>query len=205
MTLACICYGQYDAFNFQALILDENANRIANAQTTVQVTISKDIQQAEVYYKEEMALSSNANGSISFVIGSGNPITGTIEEVKWLEGVPYVQISYNLSDGKGWHQLPSKQFKSVPFCLRSKYVTCQRGVVGETGRQGAEGRQGPTGAIGASGATGQQGQAGVPIIESLSEAPLNAQIGRVYLDDGSQTQSGNPGFRYYDGSGWIDL
>lgn len=108
-------------------------------------------------------------------------------------------------DGKSF-QLSS----SVPFCLHSRYVVCQAGLDGLTGPQGAQGEQGPAAVdgqplSGQQGPQGDQGPQGVPIIERQATTPQNPGLGRVYLDDGSNTSDGNPGFRYYDGNGWIDL
>lgn len=38
-----------------------------------------------------------------------------------------------------------------------------------------------------------------------SSTPGSPSQGDIYTDDGTNTSSGNTGFRYYDGSAWVDL
>ena len=55
LCFASLLWGQYDAFTFQALLLDANANPIANANTLVRVGLT-DANQSTVYYQEEQDL-----------------------------------------------------------------------------------------------------------------------------------------------------
>ena len=167
-----------------------------------------DANQTATYYQEEQDLISSTNGVIAFNVGNGTPLQGAMSDVDWLAEVPYVQISYNLLDGKGWHDIPGQKFHSVPFSLNSRFVVCQDGPDGIPGEIGLQGPQGPAGAQGPSPAKGAQGHAGpqgVAMIIRQSSAPDNPAEGRVYLDDGTNTDDGNPGFRYYTGTTWIDL
>ena len=188
-------------------MLDANANPIASANTLVRVSLT-DANQSTTYYQEEQDLLSTENGVIAFNVGDGVALQGAIADVDWLAGVPYVQVAYNLMDDKGWHQLEGKKFHSVPFSLNSRYVVCQDGPDGQQGPAGPQGPSGPQGSVsasGANGAQGAQGPQGVPVIDRLSSPPDNPQEGRVYLDDGSNRGDSSPGFRYYDGSKWLDL
>lgn len=208
--VASIAWGQYDAFTFQALVLDVDANPIANANATVRVSLT-DANQNTTYYQEEQDLFTSENGTIAFNVGGGTPLQGAMADVDWLASVPYVQISYNLMDGKGWHNIEGQKFHSVPFSLQSRFVVCQDGsdgLVGPIGPQGAQGAVGPSGVFGFNGADGPQGEqglSGVPMVIRESSVPDNPQQGRVYLDDGSNRADGSPGFRYYTGSSWMDL
>lgn len=40
---------------------------------------------------------------------------------------------------------------------------------------------------------------------AVSSAPGSPSAGDIYVDDGTNTSSGSTGFRYYDGSAWVDL
>lgn len=42
-------------------------------------------------------------------------------------------------------------------------------------------------------------------LHEISATPGNPIIHDIYLDDGTNTSSGNPGFRRYNGSGWEDI
>ncbi len=205
--VAYIVWGQYDAFTFQALVLDVDANPVANANTVVRVSLT-DVNQSNVYYQEEQDLFTTENGTIAFNVGEGTALQGAMADVDWLASVPYVQISYNLMDGKGWHSIPGQKFYAVPFALQSKFVVCEDGASGADGPQGPQGPsgpQGPQGAQGVQGEQGPQGPSGAVVLTQRGSAPTNPDQGRVYLDDGSNRADGNPGFRYYTGTTWIDL
>ena len=97
------------------------------------------------------------------------------------------------------------QFNFVLFCLESRFIYCAEGPQGEIGFQGRQGNPGVQGPQGNPAPAGPAGRTGVPVIIPLSTPPANPLEGRVYLDDGTNTGDNNSGFRYYNGTGWIDL
>lgn len=199
---------QYDAFSFQALLLDEKAYPIPEALAEVRTTISADLDQNTIYFQEQHSVVSSAAGTIDFSIGKGTILQGAMKNIDWLASVPFVGIEYNLLDGKGWQVTEVQKFRAVPFCLESRFVVCQdgeRGIDGAQGPQGLPGPSGPVGQPGNVGPTGDQGQQGPTVLIPLPAAPASPQEGRVYLDDGTNTNDGNPGFKYYTGTEWIDL
>jgi len=207
MILLCsLLSAQYDGFTFQALILDDNKNPLAEGSLLVKATIAEDDSLISIFYEEEHELTSSATGTISMVIGEGQASTGKLSDVDWLSGVPYIGISYNLLDGQGWRATNAKKFNAVPFCFESKYIVCDDGPQGIRGQTGPSGFQGPPAPSGQPpfGPQGPQGNQGVPILE-YETTPTNPAEGRVYLDDGTNTADGNPGFRYYNGTAWIEL
>ena len=210
--LATLCTAQFSTnFNYQGLLLDGNGVGIDETNAEFIITISEDNAGANIYYQETQTVMTDDNGVFDFVIGHGDVLAGSMDDIAWLSSVPYVQIEYNLFDGEGMRSLGYSRFQSVPFCYYSKYVVCQDGFKGEPGDNGAQGPPGPVGAAGATGATGPEGPPGIdgldgsPFTEMLSVEPDSAQEGTVYLDNGSNREDGVPGFRYYDGSNWIDL
>ena len=116
---------QYDAFSFQALLLDQQDYPIPGAEAEIRTTISADSNQGTIYYQEQQAVTSTEAGTIDFTIGKGDILQGKVTNIDWLAGVPYIGIEYNLLDGKGWQNTGTQKFEAVPFCLESKYVVCQ--------------------------------------------------------------------------------
>lgn len=197
-----------NAFGYQGLLLNADGYAIENKLVDFVVTISANNDGFDAYYQEVQSIETDKNGVFNFNIGEGDVLSGSMDDIAWLSSVPYIGIEYDLLNGEGINDLGFTQFNSVPFCFYSKYVVCQDGPKGQDGKDGAQGPIGPTGppgATAATGATGQQGQPGEPITGMLNAVPTNAQEGTVYLDDGSNTEDGLPGFRYYDGSTWIQL
>ncbi len=70
------------------------------------------------------------------------------------------------------------------------------------GAPGAPGIAGPQGGKGEIGFTGVNG---FPRMIMSAVVPANAEVGNIYLDDGTNTANGKPGIRVYDGSSWIDF
>ncbi len=83
------------------------------------------------------------------------------------------------------------------------------GPDGADGADGAQGAQGPAGAQGPQGPAGAAGPAGTDgarlSLIMTSVVPANVPVGYIYLDDGTNTSTGKPGIRYYNGIDWLDL
>lgn len=197
------------AFNYQGLLLNAANNGVDGKIVDFVISINDGAQ--TTYYSEAQEVTTDENGIFNFVIGSGTPLSGNISDIDWLASVPFINIVYDLKDGNGEKDLGNNLFTAVPFALYSKYIYCLPGLQGERGLPGPQGNpgpQGPQGATGAQGATGWQGPEGwpgSPNMPLLDLAPDNAVEGTVYLDDGTNTGDGAPGFRYYDGAAWINL
>lgn len=197
------------AFSFQGIILDENGNPSANQMIEMTSSISSSFNSQDIVYTEVHDIFTNDKGLFDISIGSGIPIFGEFSEVDWLSYVPYIQLSYTLNDGAEDITLAWTKFKSVPFCFSSKYIVCSDGIDGEDGVQGAQGPQGDQGVQGNNGWEGQAGIDGIdgmPILPMLDTPPTtNIQEGSIYMDNGGNREDTLPGFRYYDGSDWLDL
>lgn len=203
-----LAYGQFSqGMTYQGYLINGDGQGIANKNVSVNVVISGNNSE---YYAETHDTSTDANGVFSLVIGDGNATSGAMANVDWVVSVPEMSLSYDLLDGEGTRSLGSTEFQAVPFCFYSRLVACKVGGAGPAGATGIQGPQGPTGPqgaqgpTGAQGAEGEQGIAGIPKTSILSSAP-SAQAGTVYVDDGSNRADGQPGFRYFNGSSWIDL
>ncbi len=199
---------QYEAFTYQGLLLDDQSAALENVDVEFIVTILADNNQQDIFYRESHLTTTDGNGSIAFNVGQGIGLQGSFSAIDWLGATPLMQVEYDLNDNKGLRNLGTQTFSSVLFCINSRYVTCSDGP---DGPQGPEGPQGPQAAAGASGQTGLRGPTGSlgvpgnPVMERLSIPPTAPEIGLIYLDDGTNRYDNLPGFRYYDGTDWIDL
>lgn len=198
-------------FNYQGLLLDDSRNGIANKEVTFQVSISADEAASIIYLVEAHDIKTDNQGVFNLVIGAGTELAGSIDAIDWLASVPYIDVTYNLNDGKGDVALGQTRFNTVPFCFQSKYIVCQEGRQGPLGPQGAQGPQGPASSNGAQGSIGPSGAAGTNGADGIANMPISINPpaqpvdGTFYLDSGNNRSDGAPGFRYFDGSNWIDL
>ena len=196
-----------EEFSYQVLLLNSEGYPIDNRNVEFLISIGLDKEGIDTYYQEIQNIQTDKSGIFNFNIGEGETLLGSMDDIEWLSSVPFIGIKYDLSDGQGMKSIGFTQFNSVPFCFYSKYVVCQDGPDGRDGLpgpQGITGATGPNGATGPEGASGAMGASGIPQTPMLSSEPSVFE-GRVYLDDGTNTEDGNPGFRYYDGTNWIQL
>ena len=202
-------FGQVpNAFNYQGLLVDANGYGLENREVEFIISLGPNNSETGTYYEEVQTIVTDENGVFNFIIGEGDALSGTMEEVDWLASVPFIGIQYDLADGQGSQSLGYTQFNAVPFCFYSKYVVCQAGPKGYPGNNGPTGATGPTGALAATGATGASGAtglSGLPITPMLDVPPITTLSGTIYLDDGTNTDDGTPGFRYFNGTDWIQL
>jgi len=76
---------------------------------------------------------------------------------------------------------------------------------GPMGDQGDQGPRGPDSPPGVMGPQGPKGPAGIGIQEMKSTPPPAPLLHDIYLDNGDNRDDVLPGFRYFDGTTWIDL
>jgi len=197
-----------EAFSFQGIILDNNGNPKGNQMIEMTSQIADSSNGQNIIYSEVHDIVTNDKGLFDIAIGNGVAIDGEFADIDWLSYIPYIQVTYNLNDGADGITLGWTKFKSVPFCFSSKYIVCSDGVDGLPGPQGEQGPQGPQGPQGEQGfpISGQNGVNGIPVLPLLNTPPTtNIQEGSIYMDNGDNREDIAPGFRYYDGAGWIDL
>lgn len=206
LVLTLTLHAQYDAFTYQGLLLDESGQARNGEEVEFTITLSGNSQ--DTFYQEKHLLTTSENGLVSFNVGRGDAVMGSMADVDWLSGIPYISGTYSLDDGAGVRNLGLQGFHSVLFCLNSKHIVCQdgpAGVEGPTGEQGPPGPQGQPGNYGPPGPQGADGIPGIPVLERSDVVPFNPREGLIYLDDGTNRNDSLPGFRYFDGLKWIDL
>ena len=211
LLIAQLMSGQFtEGFTYQGYLINAAGSGIDNKEVLMQIELSSDRLGNDVYYSESHEVVTDENGVFSLVIGEGTPAQGAISAVNWLASVPFLTVNYDLQDGQPVRCLGTTQFQSVPFCFYAKYITCANGLAGPNGDPGFDGPvglQGISGTNGTNGANGQDGPSGAPglPITPILSSPPSGPEGMIYMDDGSNRLDGAPGFRYYDGSNWLDL
>ncbi len=129
---------------YQAVVRNANGQVAANAAATTKFTLHQNTIDGAVEYQETHALTTNAQGLVSAVIGQGTAVQGTFGGINWSNTTKFLQVEVDL--GNGYVDLGTQQLMSVPFALYAA--------------NGPAGPQGPAGADGADGATGPAGPQG---------------------------------------------
>lgn len=213
----CLCsyysQAQTASIPFQSILTDQEEIVLNNLSAEIQLDIVQGALNGPIVYTETHDLVSGNNGEIYLNIGTGNPIAQNFEEVDW--SLPnYIEISIRPDGFSNFYTKQKRQLLSVPYALFALNVSCDdgcpgaQGPKGNDGNPGATGATGPAGPTGATGATGPAGPNGVDGLNTLSMTdiePNNPTIDEFYLDDGTNRVDGQPGFRFFNGTNWMDI
>lgn len=158
---------------YQAVVRNSNGQVAANTAVTAKFTLHQNTTDGAVEYQETHALTTNAQGLISTVLGQGTAVQGTFAGINWANTTKFMQVEMDL--GNGYVDMGTQQLMSVPYALYA--------ANGPQGAQGPQGPVGPQGPAGATGATGPQGPAGT----SVTSVVANNNQWVITFSDGSTT------------------
>lgn len=68
----------------------------------------------EPSYSESQSVTTSLQGIVSVVIGKGTPIVGLWENIPWSSGTVWLKVEADI-DGKGFLEVATTQFQSVPY------------------------------------------------------------------------------------------
>ncbi|MFM7033498.1 MAG: FISUMP domain-containing protein, partial [Bacteroidota bacterium] len=92
-------------------------------------------------YIETHQLTTNSNGLLTCLIGSGQPFLGMMDTIDWSLGNVYIQTEIDLTGGNNFVTLGNQELLSVPYALYSlssgSSTPGPQGPIGPTGPQGS--------------------------------------------------------------------
>jgi len=211
MTLS---FGQTEAIDYQTILKDAQGDVLNLVDAEVQVDLKQGSANGTTVYSEIHQVSTGLNGEISISVGKGNPLGSNFSELDW-ENPHFIEIAVKPEGFTSFINVGSVQLLTVPYAIFALKLTCEQGCPGgDSSAQGPQGMVGDTGPQGGNGATGPSGNqgpqgprglSGVEALNATAVIPTNPDNGQLYIDDGSNRADGLPGFRYYNGSQWINL
>jgi uncharacterized protein (TIGR02145 family) len=171
---------------YQAVVRNSNGQVAANTAVTAKFTLHQNTTDGAVEYQETHALTTNAQGLISTVLGQGTAVQGTFAGINWANTTKFMQVEMNL--GNGYVDMGTQQLMSVPYALYA--ANGPQGAQGAQGPAGPTGPQGPAGAAGAAGATGATGPQGPIGLTGPAGAAANLTVSQT----GDTLYTGNDNF-----------
>jgi len=205
--------GQVEAIPYQSTLADQNGDVLKLVQTEIRVNIIQDNPSGTIMYSEEHATTTGVNGDVSLEIGHGDPLLMTFDNINW-EQPNYIELMIKPEGVTTFLSIGKTEMLSVPYALFALKKGCdsgcpgqqgERGFQGPKGNQGERGLQGLLGIDGWDGTNGRNGLDGYQTLELTNVIPTNPVTGEFYLDDGTNRNDGQPGFRYFDGTNWLNL
>ncbi|MFM9143476.1 MAG: cohesin domain-containing protein, partial [Bacteroidota bacterium] len=134
-------YGASDRISYQAVVRNAAGELVRNQAVGVRTALVRDSIAGATVYSETHALTTNANGLISFEFGGGLVATGSMLGLDWSDGPYFLRTEVDLTGSTNYQFLGGQQLLSVPFAL---YAASAGSVAGGSGLRQAN-SNGPSG------------------------------------------------------------
>src|SRR6188768_3726093 len=150
--------------SYQAVIRDGSDVLLTNRNVKVKVTLLKGSASGTVVYAEIHTVTTNANGLVTFQIGGGTVVNGSMGAINWALGPYFVKTETDPNGGSNYTISGTSELLSVPYALYAANggVPGPQGPQGTQGIPGAKGDDGDPGPQGDKGDTGSPGPQGIP-------------------------------------------
>lgn len=123
--------------NYQAVARDNSGKELVNTEIDVRFTIRTGSITGPAIYQEVYSKARTSRyGVFSLIIGKGDPVLGSFEEIDWSTANHYLQVEIKFENL--FLDMSTMQFLSVPYALYAAKSL-------EPGPPGPEGIQGPPG------------------------------------------------------------
>ena len=109
--------------SYQAVLRDSDGKALINQSATIRVKLTNSTG-GTVYYSEDRAVTTNAYGMVSFVIGSGvvTNVTGVYGNVPWKDGNIYLGVDLKISGTSSFIEFEKQKLQAVPYALHAANV-----------------------------------------------------------------------------------
>lgn len=188
------------AFSYQGIALDKEDKPVVNQALGFKISILEDSAAGNSVYSETHTANSSEIGLFNLQIGRGTVVEGLFGSINWGIKRHFVKVEMDIDGGENYTLAGVVELLTVPYAL---YALESGSSV--PGPAGPPGPPGINGLPGDSGPPGPPGPPGFTSLNLLNTAPVSPRNGELYLDDGTNRADAKPGFRYFDGSVWLDL
>ncbi len=106
--------------SYQAVVRNASGQLLQNKNISSKISILQNSESGTVVYSERLTGSTNANGLISFTIGSGTILSGDFSTIDWSSGNYYLKTETDPEGGTNYSIAGTSQLLSVPYSLYSK-------------------------------------------------------------------------------------
>ena len=101
--------------NYQAVVRNSTNDLVINAQVGLRLSVLKGSANGKAVYVETHKPNTNANGLFSIEIGSGIPVTNTMDSINWSTGTYFLKTEVDPAGGMDYIISNISQFLSVPY------------------------------------------------------------------------------------------
>jgi uncharacterized protein (TIGR02145 family) len=111
---------------YQAVMRNADGTVMASSAVSLTLMIHDGAANGTVVYQESHALTSNAQGLVSCVVGNGVVFQGNFENINWGNGAKFLHVMMGSVD------LGTQQMLSVPYALYADRVGVRVSAIGDT-------------------------------------------------------------------------
>lgn len=111
-----------EKLSYQAVIRNTNNNLVSSQSIGMQVSILQGSTSGSIVFSEEHATTTNANGLVSIMIGTGNISTGSFSSIDWSNGPYFIKTETDITGGNNYTITGTQELLSVPYALHAKTV-----------------------------------------------------------------------------------
>ncbi len=103
--------------NYQETIRDKNNVLITNHTVGIQISILKDSEIGTPVYIETHTSTTNVNGLVTLVIGTGKVISGSFDNINWRSGLYFIKTETDINGGVNYTLTNRCKILSVPYAF----------------------------------------------------------------------------------------
>ncbi|HEY1038270.1 MAG TPA: hypothetical protein VGF30_02645 [Bacteroidia bacterium] len=116
--------------NYQGVARNASGAELVSQAIGIELSILDGSPSGTAVYTETHALTTDAHGLFSLVIGNGTPTTGTFNAINWaVGGGKFLKVSMDITGGTSYQLMGTSELLSVPYAL------CAGNVVNNGGKQ----------------------------------------------------------------------
>lgn len=105
------------SFNYQASLNDADGNLLVEQSIGVKMSILIGSAIGDPVYEETHTTETNAAGVFAVRVGSGDPLTGTFEDINWGANAFYLKVEVDPNGESNYVHMGTTQMVSVPYAL----------------------------------------------------------------------------------------
>lgn len=116
--------------SYQAIVRDGSDNLVVSTAVGMQISILQGSSSGTAVYVETHTPTSNANGLVTFEIGTGAVVSGDFTTIDWATGPYFIKIETDVTGGTAYTISGTSQLMSVPYALYAANSSQVSGTAG---------------------------------------------------------------------------
>lgn len=104
------------AFSYQSIVYNNSGNYVSDQTIALQISIIKETESGDIAYKEVHHPTTNDNGLVSILIGTGTT-SDDFTTIDWGTGNYFLKSEIDINNGENYTITGTQQLLSVPYAL----------------------------------------------------------------------------------------